>query len=303
MEPYHLEYEHPENLVETEWLEKNVNNPKIRIFDCSVFVVKNENTEQAHRIPFTFKNARAYYEKSHIPNANFINILNELTDNTHPIPLMLPSEEKIIDVLGTLGINDDTHVILYSTTEPNWATRVWWILHSLGFDNVAVLNGGWSKWVKENRPTSTQEHLYESCQFTPRPRKETLVSKEDVLAATEDNGAHIVSALPSPIYNGISDITFGRKGRIRKSLNIPFTALHDPDTGCYLPANQLEKVFNQLGANRADRIISYCGGGVAASNEAFALHLMGYENLAVYDGSMFEWGNDDTLPMECANGN
>lgn len=100
------------------------------------------------------------------------------------------------------------------------------------------------------------------------------------------------------IYAGSGGPVFGRKGRITGSVNVPFMALHDPDSGRYLPPEQLWEQFEAVGSSKAERIITYCGGGIAASNAAFILTLLGYDNVAVYDGSMLEWGNDPSLPME-----
>jgi len=291
-------YQYPEHLIETYQLEQSLDDPKLRIFDCTVNVTKNPDPEQAQRIPFVYQSGRSNYEQAHIPNAGFIDILDKLSDRSHNLPLMLPSEKQIVDSMSAYGINDDTRVVLYSASETNWATRVWWMLHALGFDNVAILNGGWTKWLKEKRAVSNQACSYVPGQFTLRSRPGAFVDKDDVLAATLDNDALIINALPSPIYKGTSDITFGRKGRISNSSNVPFLALHNPDTECYLSASQLQKKFEEVGVDIAERIIFYCGGGIAASNNAFVLRLLGYENVAVYDGSMLEWGNDASLPME-----
>jgi len=119
-----------------------------------------------------------------------------------------------------------------------------------------------------------------------------------VINSLENGDVRIINALPSEIYNGSSKIVFGRKGRIRGSVNVPFVSLHDSNTGSYLPVDQLRKIFNEVGIANAKKTITYCGGGIAASNDAFALALLGYENVSVYDGSMLEWGNDVSLPME-----
>ena len=100
------------------------------------------------------------------------------------------------------------------------------------------------------------------------------------------------------IFEGSGGPVFGRKGRIAGSRNVPFGALHDPDTGTYLPAAQLWAKFDAVNAGKADKIITYCGSGIAASNDAFALALLGYNNVAVYDASLSEWGFDETLPIE-----
>jgi len=292
------QYQNPDYLVDTEWLEQNLDNADLRIFDCTVNVVPNKDIEQAKKLPFLYQSGRIHFDKEHIPGAGFINIPLELSDISSIIPLMSPPEKQFINVMRQHGINDDSHVVLYSASEPNWAARVWWMLKSFGFDNVAILNGGWSKWMMEKRPITDKSCKYKQGKLTTHHRPDAFVSKNEVLSALSDDGICIINALPSPIHTGESDVTFGRKGRISGSVNVPFISLHDPDTGKYLPASVLRKKFDEVHLNAAEKIITYCGGGVAASNNAFVLSLLGYDNVAVYDGSMLEWGNDESLPME-----
>jgi len=292
------EYQNPEYLVNTDWLENHLDDADLRIFDCTVNVTSNTDLEQAKKMPFLYRSGRIDFDKAHIPGAGFISVPLELSDISSSIPLMLPPEEQFVNVMRSHGINDDSHVVLYSSSETNWAARVWWILKSFGFDNVAILNGGFSKWTMEERPISDQACNYEYGELTTRHRPDAFVSKDEVLSAVNDDGVCIINALPSLIHTGESNVTFGRKGRIKGSVNVPFVSLHDPETGIYLSASLLRKQFDEVHVSEAEKIITYCGGGVAASNNAFVLSLLGYENVAVYDGSMLEWGNDESLPME-----
>ncbi|MBL1277254.1 MAG: sulfurtransferase [Ectothiorhodospiraceae bacterium] len=291
-------YPHPEYLVETNWLEQNLDTADLRVFDCTVNVVPNPDMELRQKIPFVYQSGRNSYQQAHIPNAGFIDIPGDLSDRSSDLPLMVPSEKQFVETMSRCGISDNARVVLYSTSESNWAARVWWMLRAFGFDNVALLNGGWRKWTKEERPISNQGCLYKPEQFTAHPKPSAFVNKEDVLAAIGDDEILIINALPSGIFTGSSDIAFGRKGRIADSVNVPFVSLQDPDTGGYLSSDQLRKNFDQVNVNEAKQIITYCGGGIAASNDAFTLNLLGYDNVAVYDGSMLEWGNDASLPME-----
>jgi thiosulfate/3-mercaptopyruvate sulfurtransferase len=291
-------YQHPEYLVETDWLEQNLDDDNLRIIDCTVYVVPNPDLELGLQYPFIFDSGLDNFNKAHIPHAGYIDIANELSDESSDLPLMMPTEEQFSKVMSKFGITSDTRVILYSSTEQNWATRLWWMLRSCGFRNAAVLNGGWNKWFSENRPSSNSACEYVSTEFIIQSESDLFVGKEEVLSAIGDDKIRIINSLPSLLYTGNSDITFGRKGRITDSVNIPFVALQDSDTGVYLPANKLQELFDSVNVTDAEQMITYCGGGVAASNNAFALALLGYDNVAVYDGSMLEWGNDSQLPME-----
>jgi len=291
-------YQHPEYLVETDWLEQNLENDKLRIIDCTVNVVPNPDSNLRKKIPFVYQSGFGNFEKAHIPHAGYIDVANELSDESSNTPLMKPTEEQFVEVMSNFGITNDTHVILYSSTEQNWATRLWWLLRSFGFTNAAVLNGGWDKWLTEGRSISNRACAYQSGEFVSQKNSDFFVEKEEVLSAIGNDKIRIINALPSAMYSGNSNISFGRKGRITDSVNIPFVALHDPNTGTYLSATKLQDLFNSANVSKAEKLITYCGGGIAASNDAFVLALLGYDNIAIYDGSLLEWGNDVSLPME-----
>jgi len=285
-------------LVETDWLEHHLSDDNLRVYDCSVIVKQNTNNEKSPRQPFVYQSAHSQYELEHIPGAGFVDIPDELSDLTSNLPLMLPSEKKFIEAMSRIGIDEKTKVVLYSTTETNWATRVWWMLHAYGFDNAVILNGGWKKWINESRPRSKSSCRYPPALFRAHYRSDAFVNKNQVLSAVESKNAFIINALPALIHSGESEITFGRKGRISGSVNVSFTCLQDPISGCYLHIDKLQKYFYEAGVDKSKRIINYCGAGIASSNNAFVLSLLGYQNVAVYDASLLEWGNDKSLPME-----
>ncbi len=289
-------FQHPEYLVETDWLEQHLNDPELRVFDCTVDARMNPEPES--KFPFVFESGSTRFDEGHIPGAGFLDLLGELSDTSSELPFMMPSEQQFADAMGKAGVGDGARVVLYGTAEPIWAARVWWMLHAFGFDNAAILNGGWAKWSAEGRPVSRQACAYLPTRFTARQRPAAFVGKDDVLAAVGDRSVCTINALPAPVYAGAGGPVFGRKGRVVGSVNVPFGSLHDPETGAYLPASQLREKFDAVGAGDAKRLIAYCGSGIAASNDAFALALLGYDNIAVYDASMAEWGHDESLPME-----
>lgn len=139
-----IEQNYVDYLVETDWLAKRLTEPDLRIFDCTVNAELNTDPEQSSTRPFTFESGRARYDETHIPAAGFIDILGDLSDKSSAIPMMMPPEQQFINAMEKYGIDKNSRVVLYSTTEPNWATRVWWMLRTFGFNNVAILNGGWS---------------------------------------------------------------------------------------------------------------------------------------------------------------
>jgi thiosulfate/3-mercaptopyruvate sulfurtransferase len=174
------------------------------------------------------------------------------------------------------------------------------MLRFFGFDNAAVLNGGLRKWKNEGRPLSTEPATYPPATFVPRPRPELIASKEDVLAAVSGKNVCIINALLEPDYTGDPAFPqhYGRSGHIPRSVNVPFTAVVDMNAdNQFVSADELRKRFADAGALTSDRVITYCGGAIAASQTAFLLTLLGKENVAVYNGSMMEWGADPNLPL------
>jgi thiosulfate/3-mercaptopyruvate sulfurtransferase len=286
-----MTYAHPEILVSTDWLADNLTDPSLRIFDCSVLLSMGQDWQ------YSIESGRATYEAGHIPGASFLDIADDLSDPNQALRFMLPSAEQFADVMGKAGVGPDTRVILYSTNMPAWATRLWWMLRAFGFDNVAVLDGGAKKWKKEARPLSTDNAPYPANTFTANFRPHLVADKAEVEQAIGDSGVCILNALPEAIHTGEMS-PYGRKGRIASSLNVPTASLEDAQTGTFLPADALQTVFEASGVWAKDRIITYCGGGIAATHDTFALALLGKDNVAVYDASMSEWATDPDTPME-----
>jgi len=287
--------QYPEYLVDTEWLEQNIDSPELRIFDCTVYTEPNPDPNERKKYPFIFKSGRARYDQEHIPGAGYIDIVGELSDKSSEIPLMMPGEEQFTTVMGKCGIGQDSLVVLYSNPG-QWACRVWWMLRSFGF-NAVILDGGWNKWTGERRAISVEDCKYPAARFISKSRAGSFVNKDEVLAAMEDDGTRTLCALPAEMYSGSSMMSFGRKGRIEGSISIPFNSLYDPITDVFLDTDRLHEVFGAARAKDADKVITYCGSGIASSSLAFALTFLGYENVSVYDASMCEWGNDESLPM------
>jgi len=157
-------------------------------------------------------------------------------------------------------------------------------------------NGGFKKWTREGRPVTTGESTRPPRVFTARPRPELIADKAGVLAALGDDRACVLNALTEEQHGG-GGVAYGRPGRIAGSANVPARDLVDPETHAYLPAGVLRGKFAAAGALDAGRVITYCGGGIAASSDAFVLTLLGHDDVAVYDASLSEWAADPALPM------
>ena len=242
--------------------------------------------------------ARADFEKGHIPGAQFIDLQADLSDSNQRLRFMLPSAEAFAAAMSRFGVSDGMRVVLYSTANPWWATRVWWLLRVFGFDNAAVLNGGWQKWVREGRPVETgPAKPRPPGHFVVRELRPLMVGKDEVLRAIGDGGVCTLNALAPEQHAGSGGNSYGRPGRIKGSVNLPAAHLLDPATNEFLSPAELRRRFEAIGAFDK-QVITYCGGGIAASADALALVMLGHPNVRLYDASMSEWAIDPTLPME-----
>jgi thiosulfate/3-mercaptopyruvate sulfurtransferase len=282
----------PEFLIDTATLEHRLGEPGLRILDCTTHLIPDpETTYQV--VP-----GRADFEQGHIPGAQFVDVQGDVSDNSHRLRFMLPSAEAFAAAMSRFGVGDGTQVVLYSTANPWWATRVWWLLHVFGFDAAAVLDGGWQKWSREGRPVETgPAKSHPAANFGVREPRPLMVGKEEVLRAIGNGAVCTLNALAPEQHAGTGGNSYGRPGRIAGSVNLPAAHLLDPATNAFLPADELRRRFGQFGAF-AKEVITYCGGGIAASADAFALVMLGHPNVKLYDASMSEWAVDPSLPME-----
>lgn len=282
-------------LVETDWLEQHLLEPDLRVLDCTVFLRFDPETGTRGA-----ESGRADWDQSHIPGSMFADLLNDLSETDNPdFPMQMPTPEQFAASMSALGVGDGSAVVLYDAAGNMWAARVWWMLRAFGFENAGVLNGGWNKWVAEGRPVTSEAPEVSPATFTPKPRPELIADKEEVLASINKGSTCLLNALSPEDFRGEGPAKYGRTGRIPSSVNVPaMGAIVDPETATYRSTDELQAHFGNAGATEREKIITYCGGGIAASSAAFALHLIGINNVAVYDGSMSEWGNDPEMPME-----
>jgi len=286
-------YAHPEAIVSTAWLAEHLSDPALRIYDCTTYLHYETGTGR----PYRLESGRADYEQAHIPGSAFLDLQGELSDPAAPTNFMMRAPADLASRFAARGIGEGTRAILYSRGSMQWATRVWWMLRAIGFDNAAVLDGGFNKWSAEGRPVETAEPRYPAARLVPAPRPGLFVDKEEVKAAIGDPGACTVNALAPDLHRG-ENPRYGRPGRIPGSVNVPASELVDPASLTLKAPRAVAAAFADVGADPSKRILLYCGGGIAATLDAFLLHQLGYRDVAVYDASMSEWAKDETLPIE-----
>jgi thiosulfate/3-mercaptopyruvate sulfurtransferase len=290
--------EHLPILVQTDWLEAHLADPDLRILDCTAWLP--DYFEKSGKVSPV--SGRANWEQGHIPGSAFADLVQDLSDQNNPAFMFpMPPADQFARVMSRLGVGDGTRVVLYDSPVNFWAARLWWMLRAFGFDRAAVLDGGWPKWSREGRPVSTEPPSYSPAHFTVRPRPALIAHKDEVIAAMARPGDCLINALTPDEFHGTGLIHYLRRGHIPSSVNVPFVGdggVVDPATGTYRSLEELRAIFAAVGAIASDRVITYCGGGIAASSAAFALSLLGVENVALYDGSLTEWGADPSLPLE-----
>jgi thiosulfate/3-mercaptopyruvate sulfurtransferase len=281
---------HPEYLVETDWLADHLDD--VVTLDCTVHLIPDPATT------YIVKPARGDFERGHVPGAQFCDVSRDVSDTSSELRFMRPPAGDFAAAMRRFGIGNGTRVVLYSTGNAWWATRVWWLLRAFGHDNAAVLNGGWQKWSAEGRAVETGPGSPRAPgDFEVRAERDLFVGKDKVLAAIGDRAVCTLNALTAAQHAGKGGNSYGRPGRIAGSLNVPAASLLDPATNAFLPPEALRAAFESAGA--MDRkVIAYCGGGIAASADAMILTMLGHRDVTIYDASLSEWAKDAALPME-----
>jgi len=282
---------HPEYLVSTDWLAQQLDNPAVRIVDCTTHLPPLPDLSL-----YNVVSGRADFEKAHIPGAAFVDIDPDLSMPHPRLHFMLCSPAQFADAMGELGIGDDTRVVAYSTANHWWATRLWWMLRVFGHDRASVLDGGFQKWHNEARPVEMGPgQSRPAARFTPRFRPELVATKEDVQAAIGRPDSCTVNALRREQHAGTGGVYYGRRGHIAGSINIPAVE-HIRGDNTFKSADELRAMLAP--ALIRPEVITYCGGGIAATSVALALAMLGYDRVKVYDNSLTEWAADPSLPME-----
>ena len=276
-----------DGIVSTDWLAKELGAPDLRVVDASWY------------LPQQKRDAKAEYAAQHIPGAVYFDI-DLISDSSIPPPHMLPSSEQFARQIGELGIGDGDRVVCYDGMGLFSAARAWWMLRVMGHTNVAVLDGGFPKWLAEKRPAEAGRAQPQPRRFTPRPDKRLIRSIEQVRDNLNTRRDQVLDARARGRFKGTEPEPRPgvRSGHIPGAANLPYNELLNPKTGTILPKDQLIERFEAEGIDLSKPVVTSCGSGVTASALALGLYLIGRTDTAVYDGSWSEWGARTDTPVE-----
>jgi thiosulfate/3-mercaptopyruvate sulfurtransferase len=281
-----MTYARPDALVSTEWLASHLAAPDVRIVDASFY------------LPAQKRDPKAEFAAQHIPGAVYFDI-DEIADTDNPLPHMLPSPEKFSARVRKLGLGDGNKIVVYDTTPMTGASRVWWMFRAMGHKDVAILDGGLPKWMKEGRPVIDDVTVAREKHFTARLDNTLVRSVDDVKALLDSKREQVVDARAANRFRGeVPEPRAGlRIGHMPGAFNLPYTDLIDPKTGTMRPAAELKAAIAQSGIDPAKKVTASCGSGVTACVVALGLYLTGAPEAAIYDGSWTEWGGRADTPI------
>lgn len=278
----------PAALVSTEWLGQHLNDLDVRIIESSYFV------------PGGVEKARELYKQDHIPGAIFFDI-NAVADTSKAKEHSFPSGGIFAAKVGELGLSNTDRIIAYDRMGGTCAAaRAWFMFRAFGHDNIAVLDGGYTKWAAENRPLTKNVTSSVSQNFTVGGFSRSVASKDAVLENIKTRAFQVLDARSKGRFQGSEPEPRAgvRSGRIPGSCNLPFLSLiNDADKTWKDPA-VLRRLFADAGIDLDKPLTTTCGSGVTACALAFGAYLAGKDDTVIYDGSWLEWGSDPSLPLE-----
>ena len=266
----------PELLVDATWLAAHLDDPNVRIVDLR---------------------PRGYGD-AHIPNAVWLDN-NAIRIAKRP-PSFLPTPAEFEELMATLGINNKTRVIAYDERGGIYAARLWWILNHYGHNNVALLDGGWTKWTLDQRPTNAAVPQPSRASFKVQPGTVKVATADDVKGAINNKNFKLIDARTQAEIDGKDLRNIKRGGYIESSIPVYWEDTLDPTTKTFKSAADIQRLYRDRGIQASDDVIVYCQVGMRAAHDLFTLALIGHDltKLRNYYGSWEEWGSREDTPIK-----
>lgn len=277
-------------LVTTEWLAEHLSDPNVRILDCTWHHVS------------TNLDGRTQYRGRHLPGSVHFDI-DHIADTSSSLPHMLPSAPDFSKKVGLLGIGDSDKVIVYDRLSGgSAAARAWWMFRVFGHENVAVLDGGFGKWIKEKHPTEMSPVRPESRSFTAKYTPALVRTIGQMKANLATGAEQVIDARAPSKFDGTQNdvFSFEKLGHIPGAINIPWADLIHPETGAFISPDTIAARFAAAGIDLRRPIVTTCASGILSCVAALGLHLAGAKASAVYDGSWAEWSHSEDAPAAAA---
>lgn len=272
-------------LVSVAWLKLNLGSENLLIFDCTIPKV-------------TAKSSLSISDKKvQIKGANFFDIKNAFSDKNAAFPNTVLSPKEFEEKAKELGINHDSCIVVYDDLGIYSAPRVWWMFRLMGFNNIAVLDGGLPEWSLKGYPTEKPEkHQYKKGNFLANYKSEKIKFTNDMLSAIEDQTILIADARSKGRFYTTepeprNDV---KPGHIPNSVSLPFGTILEDDK--MKSEEELKEIFDKMKPENKKFIFS-CGTGITACVLALGAEVSGIKNVSVYDGSWTEWGSTEGLPI------
>jgi thiosulfate/3-mercaptopyruvate sulfurtransferase len=273
-------------LVSTDWLAPRLGRSRLRVLDASWY------------LPAAGRDPAAEYTAAHIPGALYFD-LDAVSDHASPLPHMLPEAAAFARAMSALGLHDGDDVVVYDGSGTNIsAARAWWTFRVFGHPRVAVLDGGLPKWRREGRPLEPGVVSQPPGRFSASLDRAAVRNLAAVRALVAKPVEQIVDMRSAGRFAGTEPEPRAglRGGHIPGSRNLPFDELVAAD-GTLLPVDALRRRLEAAGIDTSRPVVATCGSGTSACTLILALHLLGHDRVALYDGSWAEWGGRDDTPV------
>jgi thiosulfate/3-mercaptopyruvate sulfurtransferase len=276
-------YARPELLATAEWLAENLGRPGFGVLD-----LRWRPDGSGHRL----------YATGHIPGATYIDWRTDLVEQEEESDaLLLAGPIRVAETLARVGIGNGMVAVIYDDTAGSYAARAWWTMRVYGFDSARILVGGIEAWRDLGQPISTAAELRPPTTFTPRLAGRTRLTASDIRQLLGSPQVQLLDARAPSEFAGHAGST-RRLGHIPGALNVPASATTELRTGRFRSAEELRSQLRKVGIDLRRRIVCYDSVGLGACKLAFALTLLGCDDVAVYDGGWVEWGDRLDLPVE-----